>query len=71
MDFSDLHEKISCTITRGNMSLLYRDIYLRGRVSRIANTELILLVAHLNPTTRFNSWCRMSWRNQTYKSTAK
>ena len=31
-------------------------IYQRVRVSRVADTELVLLIAHLNPTTRFNSW---------------
>ena len=35
-------------------------IYLRRRMSRIADTELVLLIAHLNPTARFNSWSRMS-----------
>ena len=29
-------------------------------MSRVVDTELVLLIAHLNLTTRFNSWCRMS-----------
>ena len=43
-----------------SMSLLNCEIYQRGRVSRVADTELLLLIVHLNPNTRFNSWCRMS-----------
>ena len=38
------------------MSLLNCEIYQRGRVSRVADTELVLLIAHLSPTSRFNSW---------------
>ena len=58
--FSDLHETLSCTITPGSISLLNFEIYERGRVSRVADTEFILVIAHLNPTTMLNSWCRMS-----------
>ena len=46
-EFSDLHEKLSCTITPGCMSLLNCEIYQRGRVSTIVETELILMIAHL------------------------
>ena len=46
-EFSDLHEKLSCTITPGSMSLLNCEIYQRGRVSRVTDTELILVIAHL------------------------
>ena len=57
---ADLHENISCTITPGSMSLLNCEIFHCGRVSRVADTELVLLITQLNLTTRFNSWCRMS-----------
>ena len=40
--------------------LLNYEIYHHGRVSRVADTELKLLIVHLNPTTRFNYWCKMS-----------
>ena len=46
-DFSNLHEKLSCTITLGSMSLLNCEIYQRRRVSAFAGIELILLIAHL------------------------
>ena len=52
--------KLSCTITPGSMSLLKCEIHQRGRVSRVGDTELILLIVYLNPTTGFNCWCRMS-----------
>ena len=45
-DLSDLYEKLSCTITPGIMCLLDNEIYQRGRVSRVADMEL-LLIAHL------------------------
>jgi len=41
------YEKLSCTIPPGSMSLLYCEIYQRGRVSRVADTELVLLIAQL------------------------
>ena len=41
------------------MSLLNWEIYQRERVSTVAVTELVLLIAHLNPTTMFNTWCRL------------
>ena len=44
---SDLHEKHNCTITPGSMSLLNCEIYQRGRLSRVADTELTLLIAYL------------------------
>ena len=56
MGYSDLHEKLSCIITPGNMSLLNCEIYQREGVSRVVDTELILLIAHLNSITGFNSW---------------
>ena len=46
-DFNDLYEKLSWTITPGSMSLLNCEIYQRGRVSTVADTELILMIAHL------------------------
>ena len=46
-DFRDLYEKLSCTITPGSMSLLNCEIYQRGRVSTVADTELILTITHL------------------------
>ena len=30
----------------------------------VTDIELLLLIAHLNPTTRLNSWCKMSWSQQ-------
>ena len=45
-EFSDLHEKLSCNLTPGSMSLLDCEIYQRERVSRVADTEFILLLAH-------------------------
>ena len=47
MEFSDLHEKLSCIITAGNMSLLNCDIYQRGRVSRVADTKLVHFITYL------------------------
>ena len=44
--FSDLHEKLSCTITPGNMSLLNCEIYPRWWMSMVADTKLRLLIAH-------------------------
>ena len=44
---NDLYKKISWTITPGSMSLSNCVIYQRGRVSTIADTELILMIAHL------------------------
>ena len=38
---------MSLEITTGSMSLLNCEIYQRGRESRVADTELILLIAHL------------------------
>ena len=46
-EFSDLQEKLSCTITPGSMSLLNCEIYKRGRVSTVADTKLLLLITHL------------------------
>ena len=37
------------------MSLINRDTYQRGRLFNVADTELILVITHLNPNTRFNS----------------
>ena len=34
-------------ITPGSMSLLNCEIYQRGRMSKVADTELLLLIAHL------------------------
>ena len=49
-----------CSLAR-SVSLLNCEIYQRGRVSRVADTELILVSNRTpHPTTRFNSWCRMS-----------
>ena len=45
----------------GSMNLLNCMIYQRGRVSSVADTELMLLIAHLNPTIRLNSFCRKSY----------
>ena len=42
------------------MSLLNCEIYQRGRVFSVADTELKLLITYLNPTTKFNSWSKMS-----------
>ena len=36
-----------CHFTPGSISLLNSEIYQRGRVSRVVDTELILLIAHL------------------------
>ena len=57
----DLHEKLSCTITPGCMSLINCEIYQRGWVSKVSDTELLLVIAHLNPTTRFNCWCNAKY----------
>ena len=46
-DFSDLYEKLSCNITLGSISLLNCEIYQRGRVSTVADTEHILTIADL------------------------
>ena len=46
-DFSDLYEKLSCTITRESTRLLNCEIYQRRRVSTVADTELKLTIAHL------------------------
>jgi len=46
-EFSDLHENLSCTITPGSMNLLNCENYQRGRVFELADTELVLLIAHL------------------------
>ena len=43
MEFSELHKKLSCAITPGSVSLFNCEIYQRGRVSRVADTELVLL----------------------------
>ena len=42
-----MHEKLTCTITPGSMTLLNCEIYKHGRVSTVADTELILLIVHL------------------------
>ena len=47
-------------ISPDSMSLINCEIYQRERVSSVADTELVLAIAHLNPTTKFNSWRRMS-----------
>ena len=40
-----------------NKSWKYEPIELRDlSQSSVADTELVLLIAHFNPTTRFNSW---------------
>jgi len=46
-DFSDLYEKLSCTITPGSISLLNCEIYQRGRVSTVADTEHMLTIVDL------------------------
>ena len=51
-------EKLSCTLTPRSMSMLNCETYQRRTVFRVADTELV--IDYLNPTTRFNSWCRMS-----------
>ena len=38
-EFSDVHEKLAFTITPGSVSLLNCEIYQRGRVSRVADTD--------------------------------
>ena len=47
MEFSSLHEKLSCNITPESKSLLNCEVYQRGRVSRVADTEFMLLIVHL------------------------
>jgi len=45
--------------TPRSMSPLNNETYHRGRVSRVADTKLILPTDRTpHPTTRFNSWCR-------------
>ena len=46
-EYSDLHEKLSCTITPGSISLYNCEIYQRGRVSTVADTEHILTIVDL------------------------
>ena len=45
--FNDQYEILSCTITLRSLSLSNYEIYQRGRESRVADTVLILLIAHL------------------------
>ena len=47
MEFSSLHEKLSCNITPESKSLLNCEVFQRGIVSRVFDTELILPIAHL------------------------
>jgi len=50
--------------TTGSMRLLNWEIYQPGRVAKVADTELVLVIAHLNPITRLNFWW-WAGRNQT------
>ena len=49
------------------MSLLNCEIYQRGRVSRVADTELLLLIAHLTRPPGSIPGVGGVWRNQTKK----
>ena len=67
-----MYEKLSCTITPESISLLNCEIYQRGRVSTVADTELILTIAdlivrqmskvQLTTTTSSDSW--VGWEGQ-------
>ena len=37
-----MYEKLNCDITPGSMNPLNQEIYQRGKLSRVADTELIL-----------------------------
>ena len=67
-DFSELHEKLSYTITLGSMSLLNCEIYQRVRVSRVADTDLLLLISHLIRSPGSIPGLRWVRRNQTNKT---
>jgi len=46
-------------LTRNSYYWLHAWILPPGSI-RVAETEFMLVIARLNPTTRFNSWCMMS-----------